>query len=80
MHSKIVISESICRDEVIGYLASRYSISPRQVIRHFMRQEGILNDVSADNSTMISFEKNEMDILRDMGIQPSLVEFADINN
>ena len=42
MDSKITIPKSVCHDEVVDYIASRYSITPQQVINHFMRQEGIL--------------------------------------
>lgn len=75
MESKIVMPESICRDEVIDYIASRYSISPEQVIRHFMCQDGIIN--ASDEAEHVSFEENEMEILRDMGIRPSIIEFCE---
>lgn len=80
MDSKIAISKSICNDEVVDYIASRYSLTPQQVINHFMCQEGILNDRQSDGDEAISFEENEMAILRDMGIRPSCVEFVETNN
>lgn len=80
MDSKIIISESVCHDEVVDYLASRYSITPQQVVNHFMSQEGILTDQSSDCDKDISFEENEMAILRDMGMRPSCVEFIETNN
>lgn len=76
MESKIVMPESICRDEVVDYIASRYSISPEQVIRHFMCQEGIMNVSTAGDDKSVYFEENEMEILRDMGIRPSRIEFS----
>ena len=79
MDSKIIVPESVCHDEVVDYIASRYSITPRQVISHFMRQDGVIKDSSADNERDISFEENEMAILRDMGIRPSSVEFVMVN-
>lgn len=75
MDSKIIMPESVCRDEVVEYLASRYSISPEQVISHFLSQEGVLAATNTDDRTNISFEDNEMAILRDMGIRPSSMEF-----
>lgn len=77
MDSKIAISKSICNDEVVDYIASRYSITPQQVITHFMCQEGILMDCQGDGNQAISFEENEMAILRDMGLRPSHVEFEE---
>lgn len=76
MESKIVMPESICRDEVIDYIASRYSISPEQVIQHFMCQDGIMNVSTARGDKSVCFEENEMEILRDMGIRPSSIEFS----
>lgn len=75
MDSKITIPESVCDDEVVDYIASRYSITPRQVITQFMCQEGILSREHTDTIQKITLEENEMAILRDMGIRSSYVEF-----
>jgi len=80
MDNKILVPESVCRDEVVDYIASRYSITPQQVINHFMCQEGILTDRHGIDEGEISFEENEMAILRDMGIRPSSVEFTTISD
>lgn len=77
MDSKITISKTVCSDEVVDYIASRYSLTPQQVINHFMCQEGILNERQSDGDEAISFEENEMAILRDMGLRPSHVEFEE---
>lgn len=80
MDSKIIMPESVCHDEVVDYIASRYSISPEQVINHFMCQEGILKERQNNDDKVIPFEENEMAILRDMGIRPSHIEFIETNN
>lgn len=80
MDSKITVPKSVCGDEVIDYIANRYAITPQQVISHFMCQEGILTEQQCVNVPDISFEENEMAILRDMGIRPSCVEFVETNN
>ena len=80
MDNKITVPKSVCSDEVIDYIASRYSITPQQVISHFMCQEGILGDRQNENDKAILFEKNEMAILRDMGIRSFCVEFVETNN
>lgn len=77
MDSRITIPNSVCGDEVVDYIASRYSITPQQVINHFMCQEGILRDRQEDGEEAICLEENEMAILRDMGIRPSYVEFVE---
>lgn len=78
MESKILVPESVCHDDVVGYIATRYSISPEEVISHFMCQEGII--IGRPHDSAIYFEENEMAILRDMGIRPSGVEFTTIND
>lgn len=77
MDSKITIPKSVCNDDVVDYIASRYSITPQQVINQFMCQEGILRYPQGDGDKTISFEETEMEILRDMGIRPSYIEFEE---
>lgn len=60
MESKILVPESVCHDDVVDYIATRYSISPEEVISHFMCQEGIITDMPNDRA--ICFEENEMEI------------------
>lgn len=76
MESKIIIPESFCRDELVDYIASRYSITPEQVISHFLSQEGIIVHSDSDNRN-VYFKENEMAILRDLGIRPSQIEYVD---
>lgn len=75
MDSKVVVSESVCHDEVVDYIASRYSVAPKQVVKDYLYQDGIINCPSADGHRCVPFEENEMAILRDMGIRPTSVEF-----
>lgn len=77
MDCKIAIPKSVCNDEVVDYIAGRYSITPQQVINHFMCQEGVIKDRTGVSDREISFEENEMAILRDMGLCPSYVEFEE---
>ena len=77
MDCKIAIPKSVCNDEVVDYIAGRYSITPQQVINHFMCQEGVIKDTAGVSDREISFEENEMAILRDMGLCPSYVEFEE---
>lgn len=75
MESKIILPQTICEDEVIGYIASRYSSTPTDVIYQYMLQEGIIaND--RDGCISCGLENNEMAILRDLGLRPSSVEFV----
>lgn len=78
MCSKIIVPESVCYDEVVDYIATRYNITPEQVIRNFMCQDGIITNQEVPS--LILLEDNEMAILRDMGIRPSCVEFTKTTN
>lgn len=75
MGSKVILPEKICEDEVIDYLAQRYHASPVQIITSFFEQEGIIH--TAENKAHIKFKlmPNEMEILRDMGLRPTTIEF-----
>ena len=76
MESKVVLPEKICDDEVIDYLAQRYHTSPVQIITSFFEQDGIIQTVG--NKAHIKFQlmPNEMEILRDMGLRPTTIEFT----
>lgn len=78
MDSKIVLPESVCHDEAVDYIASRYSVTPAEIITLYMRQEGIMENRDAHRPSDCNFqlEENEMAILRDMGFRPSGIEFV----
>lgn len=76
MESKIIMPKTICEDEVIGYLAERYSSTPENVIKRYMQQEGIITS-QIDNTYKYNLEENEIAILRDMGLRPSQLEFTE---
>lgn len=80
MDCKIILPEAVCHDEIVAYLASRYCITPEEVIARFMWQEGIMKSMSIEGEMKVSLEENEMAILRDMGITPSSVEFIDVKH
>lgn len=80
MDSKIILPESVWHDEVVDYLASRYSITPDQVIHQFLYQDGVIDESQHGRGVAIPFEENEMAILRDMGLRPSCVEFVETSN
>ncbi len=75
MTSKILISSDVCTDDVICYLASRYRCTPKEIIRRFLEQERFVKNPQNDNQSTVTLEENEMEILRDMNINPSVIEF-----
>lgn len=75
MESKIILPRTVCEDEVIGYIASRYSSTPAGVIYQYMLQEGIITVNERYECSPCRLENNEMAILRDLELRPSSVEF-----
>lgn len=75
MKSKKILPRTVCEDEVIGYIASRYSSTPAGVIYQYMLQEGIITANDRNGCSPCRLENNEMAILRDMELRPSSVEF-----
>ncbi len=76
MTSKILISSDVCKDEVVLYLARRYKCTPTDIISRFLQQERFVSDSNKDEQPQTILEKNEMEILRDMNICPSEIEFV----
>lgn len=76
MESKVVLPENICKDEVVDYLAQRYHTTPSRVVARFLEQEGIISTTPNKEHLEFQLTPNEMEILRDMGIRPSKVEFS----
>ncbi len=75
MESKIVLSGTVCDDDVVRYMASRYSTTPAGIISRYMKQEGIITVCDKDECEQFCLEDNEMAILRDLGLRPSSVDF-----
>lgn len=75
MDCKIVIPDSIYHDDVVEYMAIRYGLPPREVISHFLCQEGIIS--KPEDTGFPLFAENEMAILRDMGLRHSCIKFND---
>ncbi len=79
MTSKILISSEVCNDEVILYLAARYKCNPADIITRFMRQEKIVKNASLEDGAErieTPLEENEIEILRDMRLNPTEIEFV----
>lgn len=75
MTSKILTYSDICNDDVVRYLASRYRCTPKEIIHRFLEQEESVKKAQDCNQPAIPLEENEMEILRDMNINPSEIEF-----
>lgn len=75
MESRVVLPENICEDELVDYLAQRYHATPKRIVARFLEQDGIV--AAAQNDVPVDFQltPNEMEILRDMGLRPSSIEF-----
>ena len=75
MTSKVILPDSLCDDELVNYIALRYSITPTQVINLFLKQDGVIYDPDNADNPPLHLEENEMAIFRDMGIKPTCIEF-----
>ncbi len=73
--SKILISADVINDDVVRYLASRYRCNPQDIISRFLKQERYIKTPNNCERVEIPLEENEMEILRDMNICPSEIEF-----
>lgn len=63
MNTQINISTELYEDEIVRFIADRYHTSPREVIRRFLEQEGIVP--GQKGKTIIPrLKDNEMEILR----------------
>ncbi len=76
MTSKILISSDVCEDEVVRYLARRYKCTPTDIISRFLQQERFVIDKRKGEQTQSILEENELEILREMNICPSEIEFV----
>lgn len=63
MDKRIDISDRLCADEVVCFLADRYHTTPKKVVQCFLAQCGI--DIDGESAHAdFRLEDNEMEILR----------------
>ncbi|MCM1092854.1 MAG: hypothetical protein NC421_02765 [Lachnospiraceae bacterium] len=74
MNSKIIIPQDVCDDEIIGYIATRHNCLPQDIISRFLMQDEVIRQ-NSEKEEFVSLEENEMEILRDMGLRPTSIEF-----
>ncbi len=57
------IPTELYEDEVVGFLADRYHSTPNEIVRHFLVQDGKMEETGR---MLVSFtlEENEMEIMR----------------
>ena len=58
MKQKTALSEELCADEAVCFIADRHHVSPQQLLRYFLYGE-----------TSISLEPNEVEILKGLSEQ-----------
>lgn len=63
MNHRTDIPTALYEDEIVCYLAERYQTSPREVVRHFLAQEGGAMP-GRDRMPGFRLEKNELEMLR----------------
>lgn len=65
MNRQVNILPELREDEIVRFIAERYHISPRDVIKRFLEQEGTIPG-KGDKTTTTRLKDNEMEILRDL--------------
>ena len=63
MDKRTNISAALYNDEIIRFLAERYRVSPREIVRHFLARENNLQ-APEPGITRFRLEENEMEMLR----------------
>lgn len=65
MNRQVNILPELREDEIVRFIAERYHISPRDVIKRFLEQERTIPG-KGDKTTTTRLKDNEMEILRDL--------------
>ncbi|MDE7412937.1 MAG: hypothetical protein K2N05_03985 [Muribaculaceae bacterium] len=73
MKTKIMLSKDFCEMEAVKYVAFRYNTTPECVLKHYFLQSGIISS-GEDHASDYCLTPNEMALLRDLGVQPSILE------
>ena len=63
MKPKTELSEELCADEAVCFIADRHHVTPRQLLRHFLYEE-IPANIVAPAMRAIPLEPNEIKILK----------------
>ena len=71
--SRIVLPGYLCELEAVRYIAFRHSTTPEEVLEHFFVQCGIF-EVRPECEKCYTLSSNEMNLLYDLGVKPSVIE------
>ena len=63
MKPKTELSEELCADEAVCFIAARHHVTPQQLLRHFLYGEVPAN-AAAPVRAAIPLEPNEIEILK----------------
>lgn len=61
------ISERLCADEAVCFIAGRHNVTPRQLVDGFLASEEAVGG-TAGSSLPIALEPNEIEILRGLSV------------
>ena len=73
MKTKIILPKGFCEMEAVKYVAFRYDTTPEQILMHYFIQCGIISSDDRRESDY-TLMPNEIALLHDLGVQPSIVE------
>ena len=69
MKRKTELSEELCADEAVCFIADRHHVTPRQLLRYFLYGE-ISTDAVASVKVFTPLEPNEIEILKGLTETP----------
>ena len=69
MKRKTELSEELCADEAVCFIADRHHVTPRQLLRYFLYGE-ISTDAVASVKAFTPLEPNEIEILKGLTETP----------
>lgn len=67
METKLSLLERLYHEEAVKYIASRYGVTPEQIVIQYLLHDKVLNkEEMPDNIQILGLAPNEIALLRDM--------------
>lgn len=74
METKIILPKALCEEEAIKFVARRYGTTVEKVLKRYLVQAGIIKRQIVESDNDYELTPNELELFRDLGVQPSTVE------
>ncbi len=64
MKKEVLFSKELCREEAVLFVASRYGVTPEQILTRYLVQQNIIN---SDTEYDYELAANELALFHDLG-------------